>query len=156
MNLMPSYFSDKPVGRPPKWETPEELAALCDDYFESCWEYDEETEKWTRIKHYSITGLCVHIGAYRKMLIDYQQKPNFKDVVKRARLLVENYVEERLFEPGSHSGPIFILKNMGWKDTHHVTSNNKNLNIDSNAKDAQEAARIYSDLLKEKEDGSDE
>ena len=64
----------------------------------------------------TITGLALAVGfADRQSLYDYQARPEFSGVVKRARTVVENDYEKRL-GLSSPTGAIFALKNMGWSD----------------------------------------
>jgi hypothetical protein len=93
-----------PGGRPRKYQSVEQLQTAIDSYFES-------TEKVT------VTGLTLHLGFNsRQDLINYEgYSEEFHDAIKRAKLRVEVYYEERLV--GSHAaGPIFALKNFGWSD----------------------------------------
>lgn len=92
---------DKPLlGRPPMFRDPKKLSDLIDEYFEL-----EE--------HYTITGLCLHCGfESRQSFYDYEHKPDFAYIVKRARLRIENMYEKSLMGD-KVTGPIFALKNMG-------------------------------------------
>ncbi len=100
-----------PAGRPLKFSSPEELQAKIDEYFHS---FDEGGIN--RDKPITITGLALWLGTYRDVLCDYQEKDEFSNTIKTAKLRVEQYAEERLYS-GPATGPIFALKNFGWKDT---------------------------------------
>jgi len=100
----------RPNGRPPKFQTPADLQALCDSFFALC----EASGK-----PLTISGLVLHLGTNRETLLDYQKKDGFSDIVKQAKMKVENYVEERLLIEGG-AGPIFWLKNHGWRDRQDV------------------------------------
>jgi len=91
-------------GRPPHFETPEELITACTKYFQDC---IDEKEKIT------VTGLTLDLGfSHRSSLDDYEQKGNeFSYIIKRAKLTVENS-----YECNGQTIDIFALKNMGWKD----------------------------------------
>ncbi len=92
------------VGRPPKFETPEQLKAACDEFIAN------NPGKLT------VTGLAMWLGfCDRQSLYDYEKKPEFTCIIKEARLAVENDYELSLRTP-SVTGAIFALKNMGWKD----------------------------------------
>ena len=96
-----------PSGRLPYYSTPEEFSEAVDAYFEEM----EETN--TPI---TITGLILYLGfSHREALHDYEKKEPFSDIVKRARMKVENAYEMRLAGT-TPTGSIFALKNMGWKD----------------------------------------
>lgn len=97
------------MGRPLKY-TPEQFERLIDDYFE------------TAIKNrkpFTITGLCLHLDTTRELLREYSEKPIYGDAIKRAKLRVENYLEEgALTGKLREISTIFNLKNnFGWKDT---------------------------------------
>lgn len=95
------------AGRPRIIESPEEFEARAQAYFDEC-EADEVA--------LTITGLALAVGFVdRQSLYDYQARPEFSGVVKRARTIVEHDYEKRL-GAGKPTGAIFALKNMGWRD----------------------------------------
>jgi hypothetical protein len=90
-------------GRPPMYESADELSNRCAAYFEYC---DEQKVKAT------ITGLALWLGFdSRQSLYDYEDKQEFTYIIKRAKLAVENS-----YETSATAFDIFALKNMGWKD----------------------------------------
>lgn len=98
-------------GRPPLYSDPEEMQSACDTYFKQC---TEDTVPAT------ITGLALALGfSTRKSLLDYAEKVEFVNIVKKARLRVEHEYEKRLFG-NSPAGAIFALKNMSWRDTQEI------------------------------------
>ncbi|MBR6688795.1 MAG: DNA-packaging protein [Clostridia bacterium] len=95
-------------GRPPKYKTKEEIQEKIDEYFKMC---------KLNNKPYTITGLGLALDMSRQDLINYSKKDEFFDTIKRAKMRVENYLEERLINDSSATGIIFNLKNnYGWKD----------------------------------------
>lgn len=97
-----------PVGRPPMFRDPSDLALLVEDYF-------------NQGGHFTITGLCLHCGFdSRQSFYDYEQKPEFAYIVKRARLMIEHMYENALMSD-KVTGPIFALKNMGWSDKQELS-----------------------------------
>lgn len=91
------------AGRPPLFDTPEQLQVAISEYFAS-----------NPIA--TITGLALYLGFYdRQSLYDYEKKPEFSCMIKEARLRVENSYEIALYGKNP-TGPIFALKNMGWRD----------------------------------------
>jgi hypothetical protein len=119
-----------PAGRPPIFETPEQMEAAIEEYFNPIIYGPENkcsiepvpigTEPRQRV---TITGLAYHLGfCDRQSLYDYETKEKFSCIVKRARLRVEMSYEERLAE-NSCTGAIFALKNMGWRDKTEVDNN---------------------------------
>ena len=92
-------------GRPLKFETPEEIQKLADEYFDS-----------TPQKEWTITGLALALDTSRKVLQEYQdERPLFSNTIKRIKAKVEHAYELRGMDKGT-AFDIFRLKNMGWKD----------------------------------------
>jgi hypothetical protein len=113
-----------PVGRPPAFETPEQLREAITDYFTNGVAKRKvvvgkgENKRVEEIEVPTITGLCYHLGfESRQSFYDYEQKPEFAYTIKRARLFIEQEYEEQL-TTGNTIGAIFALKNFGWKDEH--------------------------------------
>jgi hypothetical protein len=92
------------VGRPLKIETPEQMAKIINNYFEN-----------TAENKITITGLCLALGLDKSTFYDYEKREGYKEIVNRARLIVENSYEISLRENG-RTGDIFALKNFGWVD----------------------------------------
>jgi len=102
------------AGRPPLFETSEDLQAKVDQYFDS--EDDQ---------HPTITGLAYFLGfASRQSLYDYEKDGEFSYTVKRARLRIENEYEKALHKQ-SCAGAIFALKNFGWADKQEIEQNTR-------------------------------
>jgi hypothetical protein len=125
-------------GRPPTFETPEQLIKECEEYFtyirgekeikkgkrknEKTGEEEEfEYEDWVRYPEpATVTGLTLYIGfSDRSSLDDYEKKEEFSHIIKKARKLVEYGYEMRL-HGDKNTGAIFALKNMGWKDKQEL------------------------------------
>lgn len=114
------------AGRPPKYETPEEMQEAIDTYFNS----KKPEFAGNDLKGYpiyklnppTITGLSLHLGfASRQSYYDYEKKKDFSYTMKRARLYCENYIEESLYSGDiPPSAGIFALKNFGWSDKQEV------------------------------------
>lgn len=103
-----------PVGRPPKFASVEELQAKIDDYFHSRVVINHDGEE--RSLPITITGLCLHLDTSRETLCEYENKPEFTDAIKKAKMRVENFAEEMLHVGKNQTGAIFALKNFGWTD----------------------------------------
>lgn len=89
-------------GRPPHYETAEEIAVKIDEYFK------ENKKKPT------VTGLALFLGfCDRASVYDYAKRDKFSYTIKRAFTRIEQFHEERLSEH-SCTGAIFWLKNRGW------------------------------------------
>lgn len=131
-------MSENKVGRPAAYKTVEEMQTRIDAYFNACdGEYirDEEdnlmTDKYghpvkTKPRPYTITGLALALGfTGRQALLNYEDKPEFIDTIKRAKAKVEQYAEERLFDRDGANGAKFNLSNnfKGWAEKQQVDSN---------------------------------
>lgn len=95
-------------GHPLKWEEPEELEVLINEYFK-----DRKPEDIT------LTGLCLALDSNKVTLAQYQKRPKYKHLVEMAKLRIENAYEISLRKTG-RSGDIFALKNFGWSDNRQV------------------------------------
>lgn len=105
------------VGRPPKYTKPEEIQIKIEGYFKEC---DSKKEPYT------ITGLGMALDMSRQDLINYSNKEEFFDTIKKAKMKVENYLEKRLITDNSTTGIIFNLKNnYGWKDKQELEHTGK-------------------------------
>lgn len=118
-------------GRPPVFSTPEEMISKVEEYFlyiqgetkevELPKEKPEDETKYEKVvirypEPPTITGVALFLGfESRQSFYDYEKRPEFSYIVKKARLIVENGYEKRLGNQ-SPTGAIFALKNMGWKD----------------------------------------
>lgn len=92
-------------GRPPIFETPEDLTKAVDEYIAN-----------TAIGMVTVTGLCMWLGfTSRQSLYDYKKRDGFSYPIEKALMAVENSYELSL-RSQSVTGAIFALKNMGWKD----------------------------------------
>ena len=71
---------------------------------------------------YTITGLAIELGLDRKALINYSEKDEFSNTIKKAKTIVENWLEEHLISgQGNATGIIFNLKNnYNWRDKQEV------------------------------------
>lgn len=99
-----------PAGRPLKFQSPEALQAQVDAYF---------AERLASDKPISITGLALALDTTRETLCNYGERDEFTDTVRRAKMFVEQFYEERL-PFANATGPIFALKNFGWKDSQDM------------------------------------
>lgn len=123
-------------GRPPKYETPEQLEELIGKYFDECvpvpltyTKGDQElvlTDKNGNPVYSdnppTVAGLAFHLGfVSRQSIYDYEVKTDdFAYIVKRSRLLIEEYHEKRLSTASSPVGSIFWAKNHGWSDKQEI------------------------------------
>lgn len=128
-------------GRPPMYNSVEEMQAKIDAYFEECKgkvltnaEGEVITDKYGMpiiidSKPLTITGLALALGFNsRQSLLNYQDKEDFVDTIMRAKARVEQYAEERLFDKDGANGAKFSLANnfTGWKEKVEADVNSKN------------------------------
>lgn len=97
------------MARPLKFESVEQLESMIESYFVDC---DDKKEPYT------ITGLALWLDTNRETLLNYEERPEFFDTIKRAKLRCENWVEKGLLKNQVNAtAGIFNLKNnYGWKD----------------------------------------
>lgn len=98
------YTAIMPGGRPLKYKTLEDMQPLIDKYFLD-----------TPVTQQTITGLALALDTDRTTLINYENRDEFFDAIKRAKTQVEYAYELSLRTRGS-AGDIFGLKNFGWRD----------------------------------------
>ena len=111
------------AGRPLKYETAGQLQADIDAYFHDCI-YDKDGNKRETQKHLTISGLAIALDVDRKTITNYESREEYFPTIKRAKTIIENYMEEKLFG-NNVTGVIFNLKNnFGWKDKkeHELSS----------------------------------
>ena len=99
------------VGRPLKIETPEQMEKILNEYFET-----------TEENKITITGICLALNLDKSNFYEYEKRKGYEDIVKRARMIVENSYEMSLRENG-RTGDIFALKNFGWTDKQEIENN---------------------------------
>jgi hypothetical protein len=134
-------MSENKGGRPPFYNTAEEMQKVIDEYFESCkgeMRYDDNglvyRDKYGLpiffdVKPPTITGLALALGfTSRQALLNYQAKDEFVDTIMRAKAKVEQYAEERLFDKDGANGAKFSLANNfdGWKEKKEIEADVSN------------------------------
>jgi len=98
-------------GRPLIYKTVKEMQIKIDEYFKMC---DGELlldkageiifDKWGQPiylgqKPYTVTGLALALGFNsRQALLNYQGRPEFNDAITQAKLKIEDYAVQRLFD----------------------------------------------------------
>lgn len=113
-------------GRPPKWETPEQLQRDVDLYFETEAKvivgYDDGEPIYAFQP--TMSGLALALGVDRKTITNYANKDEYFPAIKKARDMVENALERHLYGKNV-TGAIFNLKNnFGWADKQDLTIGN--------------------------------
>lgn len=95
-------------GRPYAY-SPKEIGDQMVIYFRDCIENE---------RPFMVTGLCMDIGISREWLrkLEKSSKDEFVDTIKKGKHLIEYYLEIQTHLLPNPSFPIFVLKNMGWKE----------------------------------------
>lgn len=124
-------YKKHPGGRPPTYKTKEEVQEKIDKYFKDCKGEvlrDGEGNPVLTKQGYpviinskppTVTGLALALGfTSRQALLNYQAKKEFVDTITRAKSMVEEYAETRLFDKDGSAGAQFSLRNNfpGWRD----------------------------------------
>lgn len=105
-------------GRPPHYNTPEELQAKIDEYFTTWHWYRKIVTKEgnaIEIPYFWIVDLCLYLWfCDRASFYDYEKRDGFSNTIKWARSRIETEYEKML-----HAQPtwaIFALKNFWRRD----------------------------------------
>lgn len=116
-------------GRPLKFKTVEDLDEKIEAYFSECKETD---------KPMTITGLALALDTTRETILDYEDRKEFSDTIKRAKLRCQEYTENYLYTGKNATGAIFSLKNnYGWVDRTEV-DNNVNVGVQISGRQAEQ------------------
>ena len=123
-------------GRPRKYETPEQMQEIIEEYFREC----EETKEVP-----TITGLAFKLDMSRKSLLDYENsdsrgclqnvdpetRERFSYTIKRAKHFIHACENQCLYTRDKATGAIFSLKNnWGWVDRVEQVVENKEIVVD--------------------------
>lgn len=127
------------VGRPLKFSNVRTLQRKIDDYLQNCTELG---------KMPTITGLAVALDTDRRTLIEYADRPEFTNAIKRAKAIIESELEDNALRGKTNPAvSIFSLKNnYGWHDKVEVQATNLNANVELDPATA-EAFTKYLDTL---------
>lgn len=119
-------------GRPKKWTDPAVLEDQINDYFDYCDEQvrmtvNDKGQTKMIYKPYTLSGLQLYLDCDDQTFINYGNDEVFRDIIKRARKRVENWVEEKSITGELNpTVAIFNLKNnFGWKDKSEVETTDK-------------------------------
>jgi len=109
--------------------TPEQFEQGIIEYFRLVEEENKQRklQRFTgeKLKPYTLSGICVHLGISRETWREYGHREEFARAIKQAKTIVENYVEEGLLNGTINAiGGIFNLKNnFGWVDKIELSTN---------------------------------
>lgn len=129
-----------PVGRPPKFSSPDELQ----EAFES-WKllFDEGAILHGQVP--DIEGFCNYIDAWRDLLCEYEKKEAFTDTIKRIKNWIYSQKKQLAFS-GKMPPAVFIFdakNNAGYTDRQELdhTTNGKDLGVAISATQAEQLIR---------------
>ena len=105
-------MSNRNGWRPLKFGSLKELENKIEEYFLTITD-----DKWENPA--SITWLAIYLDTSRETLLEYQERPEYIDTIKKAKDKIEWAYEKRLIKKGG-SWDIFALKNFNWKDKTEV------------------------------------
>jgi len=93
-----------------------------------------------RMKPYSITGLAVALNTSRQTLLNYQERPEFFDTIKKAKDICEQYIEDGMLSGEIPAVPgIFNAKNnYGWADKQEIDNTHRVVEMPTIKKDGKE------------------
>ncbi len=105
------------AGAPARYKDPESMKKDIESYFANPpTKILRKNGDVQEIPFISITGLALHLGfCSRQSMYDYEERPEFSYVIKRARTLIESEYEF-LLQNGNTTGAIFALKQFQWTD----------------------------------------
>ncbi len=110
-----------PGGRPPLYETVEEMQTIIDEYMVSVTYQHPDTGQM--ICRPTMSGMAIALDMDRRSLLNYSKKDEFFPTIKKARAKVENALEQHLYG-NSVTGAIFNLKNnFDWRDKSEIDQN---------------------------------
>lgn len=96
-------------------------------------------------KPLTVTGLALALGMRsRQTLLNYQHKDDdFSKIIENAKLRIENFAEEQLYDSGSFKGAQFNLRNnYGWREELSV---NSDINMNADIKHSIDGLKSMSD-----------
>lgn len=110
-----------PGGRPPLYETADELETAVDFYFESLKRFDSVGNP-IQPRTPTVAGLAYFLGFHerRSLYAQDDRGEEFLRIRKRAVLFIEAFHEENLTEGKNVVGSIFWMKNHNWRDRQEV------------------------------------
>lgn len=108
----------KKEGRPVLFDDPAAMRKKMEEYFTNCPDKRRVITDMgiAEVPCITISGLILHLGFNcRETFYAYEEKSEFSDIIKKARLMVQKSYEQMMHDKNC-TGAIFALKNMGWRD----------------------------------------
>jgi len=103
----------KHIGRPRLFSSPEEMEEKINEYFSLCEQTGEPL---------LLSGICLYLDIGTSTLHDYAQRPDFSEVLKKARMKIEHYIVKNVLQNKLNTAAaIFKLKHcFNWSDKSKV------------------------------------
>ena len=96
----------------PKFSNADDLLKKVEEYFEN-----------TNVRDQTRAGLCIYLGISSELMCAYkrgEKGEDFREVILWAYTRLEHKYEVDLNYKANPTGPIFALKQYGWKDNQDV------------------------------------
>ena len=127
------YAKGNNGGRPLKFNSVEDIQDKIDKYFNSCYitkTDDDGKEYQQNIRPLTITGLAVALDCDRDTLLNYGNKDEYFGTIRKAKLIIQNFAEESLWQPKIASGIMFnLINNYKWVNKQEIVADiNANVN----------------------------
>ena len=99
-----------PGGRPVKWKTPQEMYLAGETYLKA---------RLEQKKVLKIAGLALALDLSYQGLLEYEEKPQFSETVKKLKTMILDAAEDRLYSNHT-TAAIWHTKQLGFKDKSEV------------------------------------
>ena len=128
------------VGRPPKFQTSEQLEEMFGTWRKS---FDKDGERVGEIP--DVEGFCDFIDSYRDLFCEYEKKKEFSDTIKRIRNWIQ-FKKKQLAMQNKMNATVFIFdakNNAGYVDRTEadVTSAGEKIGVGISADQADQLIR---------------
>jgi hypothetical protein len=102
-------------GRPPRFETPEELFNKIAEYLDWEDQWKNPSAKGEGKGVYTLSGCALYLGYSSKASMDDQSNrgSEFSNVIERFKLFMTHWNEQKLYWGGTFAGSSYWLKNFG-------------------------------------------
>lgn len=110
----------KRIGRPPKYETVEQMQKDIEEYFMALVD-----DKGIWLRPPTVSGLAFHLGMTTRALLDYNKKDEFLPTITRAKAICELFLEENAITNKSKNPISLLSMNFGRTETSRVEVNHK-------------------------------